>query len=110
MGLLNAVLRRCSEPLVAEARSALREGEVLTFGKVLIDREGITIDGARAAWAELQMVRFQPGKALFLRRSSLIAWRAVKHDSIPHPTVFLRLVGEMAPRSENDESVAGLLK
>ena len=41
VGLLNAVLRRCSEPLVAEARSALREGEVLTFGKVLIDREGI---------------------------------------------------------------------
>lgn len=110
VGLLNAVLRRCSEPLVAEARSALREGDVLTFGKVHINRDGITIGKAKAAWSELQLVRLQPGKALFLKGSSLIAWRTVKHDSIPHPTVFLRLVSEMAPRVENDESVTGLLK
>jgi uncharacterized protein DUF6585 len=110
VALLNAVLRRCSEPLIAEARTALREGEALTFGKVRIDREGITIGKATAAWSELSLVRFQPGKALFLRGSSLIAWRTVRHDSIPHPTVFLRMVGELAPRSENDESLSALLK
>lgn len=95
---------------MAEARSALREGEVLTFGKVRIDREGITIGEANAAWSDLHLVRFQPGQALFLRRSSLVAWRTVRHDSIPHPTVFVRLVNELAPRVENDESLAALMK
>ena len=106
VGLFNAVLRRCSEPLVAEARAALREGEVLTFGKVRISRDGMRIGDAKAAWSEIHLVRLQPGKALFLRGSSLFAWRTVKHDEIPHPTVFLRLVSELAPKVENDESLA----
>jgi hypothetical protein len=110
VGLFNAVLRRCSEPLISEARAALREGDVLTFGKVKIDRDEIVIGNARAAWSELQLVRLQPGKALFLRGSSLFAWRTVKHDEIPHPTVFLRLVSELAPKVENDESVTKLLR
>jgi hypothetical protein len=110
VGLLNTVLRRCSEPLMAEARAALREGDTLTFGKVKLDRDGITIGDARAAWSELQLVRLQPGKALFLRGSSLLAWRTVKHDAIPHPTVFLRLVIELSPKVENDESVTKLLR
>ncbi len=110
LGLFNAVLRRCSEPLVADARAALREGDVLTFGKVKIDRDGIEIGSAKAAWSEIQLLRLQPGKALFLRGSSLFAWRTVKHDEIPHPTVFLRLVSELSPKVENDESVTKLLR
>jgi hypothetical protein len=114
IGLLDAVLRRCSEPLVAEARSALQEGEVLTFGDVLLDRDGITLGDTRCPWSELRLVRFQQGKTLFLRQAPAFAWRTVwgtvKHDAIPHPTVFLRLVSELAPRSENDPPVAGLLK
>lgn len=106
----SAIQRRCSDHLLSEARKALSEGEALTFGRTRLDRDGITIGAASASWSELRLVRLQPGRAIFYRRWPLLSWRTVSHDAVPHPTVFLRLVTELAPRVEDDDSLAKLLR
>ncbi len=110
VAVAGAIQRRCSDHLLSEARQALSEGESLTFGSTLLDRNGITIGGVPASWSELRLVRLQPGRAIFFRRWPLLPWRTVSHDAVPHPGVFLRLVMELAPRVEDDDSLAKLLR
>jgi hypothetical protein len=110
VAVAGAIQRRCSDHLLSEARKALSEGETLTFGSALLSREGITIGAASASWSELRLVRLQPGRTSFFRRWPLLPWKTVSHDAVPHPSVFLRLVMELAPRLENDDSLAKLLR
>jgi len=90
--LTSAVLRACSEPLLADARRALADGETLTFGPVLLDRTGITAGGARLPWPSLRLAVVQRARVSLYRRSPIFAWRTVRLDRVPHPTVFLALV------------------
>src|SRR5262249_31679623 len=97
------VVRLCSQPLAADAEQALRAGETLTFGKVRIDAQGITLGQSRAAWKDLKLVRVQPGRSAFFRGQTVIPWRTVALDKVPHPTVFMNLVRVCAPRIEVDD-------
>nr|WP_281329355.1 DUF6585 family protein [Polyangium sp. 6x1] len=97
------IIRHCSLPLVADAEQALRAGETLTFGKVRIDAEAILVGESRAAWKDLSLVRMQPGRIAFFRGQTVIPWRTVALDEVPHPTVFMNLVRACAPRIEVDD-------
>ncbi|XYH98370.1 DUF6585 family protein [Sorangium sp. So ce1128] len=97
------VLQCCSRPLIDEARRAVTAGEVLTFGPVRLDGKGIAIRDTRVAWSELSLVRLQSGRVAFFRGQTVFPWRTVDLDSVPHPTVFAKLVAERAPRVERDE-------
>jgi hypothetical protein len=99
------VHRHCSAPLLDEARKALGEGKPLTFGDVIIDAAGVSVAGAAAPWRELRLVRLQPGRVIFFRRLPLVPWRTVDWTTIPHPTVFVRLVMALAPNVEIDNPV-----
>jgi hypothetical protein len=90
--LASGVLRACAGPLVIEARRALDEGETLTFGRVLLDRRGVVVDGAGCSWSEIRSVMVQRGKVRLYRRSPILAWRTVRLDRLPHPTVFISLL------------------
>ena len=100
--ILRWVIRRCSDPLLREAREAIAAGSTVTFGKIRLDREGITIGSARSLWREVRLVRSHLGALSLFRRMPIIAWRTVAMDTIPHATVFGRLVAELAPRVEHD--------
>jgi hypothetical protein len=100
--LMRWIFRHCSDPLLPDARAALAAGETLTFGKAQLDGEGVTIRGARARWDEIRLVRASLGKLALFRRMPIFAWRTVEMDSIPHPTIFGRLVVERAKRVERD--------
>ncbi|MDI1482967.1 DUF6585 family protein [Polyangium sp. y55x31] len=97
------IVRHCSLPLAADAEKALRAGETLTFGKVRIDAQGIILGKSRAAWKDLRLVRMQPGRIVFFRGQTVIPWRTVSLDKVPHPTVFMNLVRACAPRIEVDD-------
>ncbi|WP_437317323.1 DUF6585 family protein [Sorangium sp. So ce385] len=97
------ILLCCSHPLMDEARRAVRDGEVLTFGPVQLDRQGLAIRGARVAWGELSLVRLQSGRIALFRGQTVFPWRTVRLDRVPHPTVFAKLVVERAPRVERDD-------
>jgi Family of unknown function (DUF6585) len=92
--LARAILRGCSTPLWIEARNALAEGEVLTFGRNRLDRSGITVNEAYAAWRDIRRARLQPARVTFFRRLPLFPWRTVRLDRIPNPSVFCALVAQ----------------
>jgi hypothetical protein len=100
--LVRWIERHCSDPLFHEAKRALDAGEVLTFGKVQVTRESLTIGRASVPWRSLRVVRMQLGRIAFFRWQPVFPWRMVTLDSIPHPAVFARLVREAAPRIEVD--------
>ncbi len=84
------------------SRRSIAAGGTVTFGKIQLDREGITVGRARSLWRELRFVLSHIGSLSLFRRWPILAWRSVAMDSIPHPTVFGRLVAEPAPRVEHD--------
>jgi hypothetical protein len=100
--VLRWVLRCCSDPLLPEAREAIAAGETVTFGKVWLDREGISVGEARTRWRDIRFVRSHLGSLSLFTRWPLFPWRTIKLETIPHPTVLGRLVAELAPRVEHD--------
>jgi hypothetical protein len=98
----NAVLRACSTPLLADARSALSRGEELTFAKIKVTEERILLPRASVKWKDLRLVRMLPGRLAFFRRQAIFPFRNVGLDQIPHPTVFIAIVRDHAPHFELD--------
>jgi hypothetical protein len=107
--VLRVILRRCTDPLAPDARAAIAAGEPLHFGDVTIDRDGISVAGARARWSELALVRMQPGRVALCRASKLWPWRTVRLDKVPHPTLFTALVTSLASKVEQDDPATKLL-
>jgi len=99
--LARLIIRRCSLSLVADAEKALRAGATLTFGRVRIDAKGISVGNSRAEWSNLRLVRMQPDRISFFRAQTVIPWRTVAFDKVPHPTVFVKLVQSLAHRIES---------
>jgi hypothetical protein len=100
-----AVLRETSGPLLVEARQALGEGVKLTFGRIQLDREGISAGRTRLEWRSIRLVVFQRGKVSFYRRWPIISSLTVRLDRIPNPTVFGGLVTSRAPRVRVDDLI-----
>lgn len=101
--LAEAILSACSGPLLAEAKQALREGATLTFGPIQLDRQGISVGGARATWAEIRQASVSHAKLLLYRRWPLVSWRTVSLDRIPNPAVFVGLVMASAAKVQIDD-------
>jgi len=101
--LFSWATRNCSDRLLPEARRELRAGRPLTFGRVCIDRDTLTVGRRKLRWKDVRLVRFQSGRIAFFRRQTVFPWRTVSLDRVPHPNVFAKLVEETAPRVEVDE-------
>jgi hypothetical protein len=102
LALMRWILRACSDPLLPDARAALEAGETLTFGPIQLDREGLSVRGARARWEEIRLLRASLGSMALFRRRPVFPWRTIELDSVPHPTVFARLVSERVAKVERD--------
>jgi hypothetical protein len=96
--LILAVERRCSKPLEAPARAALRGGEPLRFGPLTMDETGLRGKDWDAPWESLREVRFSSGRVQLYRRQGVVAWRTIALDQVPHPSVFLKLMQDFAAR------------
>jgi hypothetical protein len=103
--LVGAVLRACQGPLLAEARQALREGETLTFAKVRLDRQGITVGDARRPWSQIRLATLERGKVYLFGRLPLLAWRTVSLEEVPNPSVFFGLVAASVTRTRMDDQL-----
>ena len=94
LALCNAILEKHAGPLAADARKALAAGETLRFGRVRIDRTGITVRGAYRPWSELRSAEVHPTRVYLYRVGlPLVAWRTIRLDRIPNPSVFWQLLG-----------------
>jgi hypothetical protein len=100
--LCAAIQKRCSDPLVPEALHALREGESLTFGEFQVDRDAIHAPSWSVSWQNLALVRLSPGRVHLFRAQRVVPFRTIRLDDVPHPTVFVKVVSECAPKIEED--------
>jgi hypothetical protein len=96
--LTNVLTRRCSSHLLPDARAALRAGKTLHFGKVRLDKDGLTIRGSRFRWDDLRFVRLESGRITLVPRAFFRFSKALSLDDFPHPVVLLTLVRELCPR------------
>ncbi|WP_394831021.1 hypothetical protein LVJ94_31375 [Pendulispora rubella] len=104
------ITRQCSDPLMANAVQALRSGETLTFGQVEVDRTGIRTRSWATRWSDLRLVRIAPGRVHLFRRQTVFPWRTVRHDQVPHPSIFVKLVTECAQKVEHYEPYGSISK
>ena len=101
------IVKHCSDRLLPDAQAALRAGETLTFADVRLDREGIAFGkDATVSWSEIRLARMQPGSIALFKRLSVLPWRTVQLDQLPHPTLFVKLFRELAARVEIDDPLS----
>ena len=92
VALAKVLFRECAVPLFKDARRALADGGTLRFTEdVQVTREGLRVRDDFAPWSELRFARIQPACVIFSKRRPF-AWRTVKLDAIPNPTLFCALV------------------
>lgn len=103
--VFEAVVRRCSMPLLAEAERALNAGETLTFGPVELTRDAICVRSEWSKLSALSRVRLQPGRVV-LFRNKWMPWKTIGLESVPHPTVFVKLLMTRAKHVEVDDPLA----
>jgi hypothetical protein len=95
--LVDAVVERCSAPLLPEAIEALERGDSLHFGpRVEISRASFSFRGSVRRWEEIEEVGFEAGAIHFYVEGRRL-WAAVGLTDVPHPRVFLELVRRVAP-------------
>ncbi|UJR83309.1 DUF6585 family protein [Sandaracinus amylolyticus] len=88
-GLANLLERRCSDPLVDDARDALDAGETLDFGPLRVRREGVEVGGASAAWSEIEVVKHVD--RIELMRDGRV-WKTVRFEQLVHRRVALAML------------------
>jgi hypothetical protein len=90
--------RHCSLCLLPDARTALQNGETLTFGRVSFDSQGIVFGTVRVAWSRIRLVRMLPGQVALFQWMPVFPWTTIRLDRVPHPGLFVRLLREAAPK------------
>lgn len=88
------VRARCSRPHVPAARRALARGETLTFGPLVIDREGARCGGHALPWSHVDRISFAPGEVTLHARGSTRPLR-VPVSELPHPDVLAAVLRDV---------------
>ncbi len=97
--LFAAIARRCVRPVHDEALRAFQAGEPLTFGPLVMTREGLTIDAHVHPWSEIEKVEASPQRVFVHLRGKLRA-RSFAFDRIPFAFAFLAVLGRAGVRVE----------
>jgi hypothetical protein len=91
--ILSALDRHVARPLLAPARQALAAGELLAFGPVVLDGEGVTLDERRLAWTEIDRVEAEPDYVTFhFTDGARQRVHNVAVKDVPHPKILVELL------------------
>lgn len=101
--LLSELNRRSSSRLIPEALAAARAGQALTFSGVTVTREGIRVGDDWATFEDLSLIRFQSGRIILHRRTTLVAWHQIDHTCVPHPFVLVALISALTPKTMTEQ-------
>jgi hypothetical protein len=96
--ILATLDREVVGPLEREAKAALARGERLVFGPIALTRERVEGPGWSHAVRELRLVRLVLKRLVLLHGE--LTLDAVELAKIPHPTLFVRLLEHLSPRTE----------
>jgi hypothetical protein len=99
--LIACVVSRVTKEIIPPLRSAVEEGEVVTFGPFEVSLEGIGYKGKVLAWDKVAVLRVeigQLGRRLRIRASgSLLPWCYCNLESFPNGVLFPDLLRTVCP-------------
>jgi hypothetical protein len=90
--LLAELDRQVTQPLVALAKEALARGERMVFGPVVVELDGIILNGQNLAWDHLSRVDAERETLVLYAREPLgrFGWARVRE--LPHPRVLVEVL------------------
>lgn len=88
-----AIERNVSTPLTRSARAALNHGERLVFGPLVLELEGIVLQGKHLAWGSLARVEAERDSLVFFAEEPTGRFGWVRLVDVPHPRLLLHLLG-----------------
>jgi hypothetical protein len=106
--VIDAIDRAVTRPILARAKSALATGELLSFGPIALELDGIVLKGRSLSWKHLSYVVAERDSIVVYQGALGESWSGhrfgwVRLVDIPHPTVLLDLL-----RLRTDVLVQGL--
>jgi hypothetical protein len=87
--VIRAIDRAVTRPVTARALEALSRGERLTFGPVVIELDGVVVNGRMLPWSDLREVVGERDSLVFHAREPQGRFGWVRLFAIPHPRVLL---------------------
>ena len=87
--VLDAIDRAVTRPLAVRAKEALARGEVLTFGPVVLELDGVVVSGQSLSWKGLASVVAERDALVFRAQPAHGRFGWVKVADVPHPSVLL---------------------
>jgi hypothetical protein len=89
-GVIDALDREVTRPIVARVKRAMTRGEPLHFGPLLLTLDGVVLHGERLPWPELACVVAEPHAFTFRARGPrgrFFGW--VRLADLPHPRALI---------------------
>jgi hypothetical protein len=90
--VLAEVERHVTLPILARAREALAGGERMVFGPIVVELDGVVLNGQSLPWDHLSRVDAEREALVFFAREPLgrFGWARVR--DVPHPRVLVEVL------------------
>lgn len=91
--IVSELERQVTQPIVVRAREALARGERMVFGPVVVELDGLALDGRNLDWAHVSRVDAERDAFVIYAREprGRFGWARVR--DIPHPRALLEVLG-----------------
>ncbi len=96
-GLGAALQQQCAARMLPRAREAYNAGEVITFGPLSVNRDGITKGSATLPWEQVEQVELRRGVLHVRKKKERRDWAFAMASKIPNLPVLIALVNQNFP-------------
>jgi hypothetical protein len=97
---------KCFVPLVTQALMALDEGETLFFGRLMVERDALYVDGERFEWDAVDHVTFGAHDVVVRRPHDLGRIATLSTRDVPHVRVLATVLATRTRTEVDDELFA----
>lgn len=87
-----AIERDVERPVLEDAVRSLASAEVLTFGTLALELDGIRHEGDFLPWSELGFVRVDEHAFVFIEKATQLSFVVLPTETVPFPRVLVALL------------------
>ena len=92
----SAIQQGVSSALFPRYANALNQGQRLTFGPLVIDRQGIYSGNKSLTWTEIKAIKLDKGNISIKKEGGWFNWASASVPQIPNFYVFYELISRLA--------------
>jgi hypothetical protein len=91
----NIILENTSFVILPQVRLKYDSGEMVTFGRLGLNKEGLHQKKNKLGWEDIQGVKVSEGYLTVNKQGKWLRWRNIEASSVPNLHVFLIFVNEI---------------